>query len=740
MLQIYDDKKKRVALIENVTDLCIETTLEYGDKKLSFKYPISGSHVNDLKNEYYIRTKKDEFVLKSVADGSTMNEYIAQLNIEELQSKQFTKGFECVEKTVRDCLTTAFMETPWSIGVCDVEKKRTIRKESQCNAWEIVKDCVSTYRIEIRIDSINKVIDIFEKVGSDKGSYIMEGLNLKKLSRKKTTYDFFNVIIPLGKDNIGIDVLGKNYIENYQYSSKRITRVWKDERYTNTTSLYEDAKAKVDEASKPLEAYSAEVSDLAKQKEIYQIIDYGVGDVVTLISNSSKIKTKQRIVKLKEYPKTPSKNSVELSTAKKTFAEIQKQQQDMLKQEAINIANGSTEVKLNDYYSKKETDSKITANGNDILLSVSKTYQTQKQVQSSIDGSLEKYSTTEQMNGAISTSAENIQLEVSKIYQTSQQVQNAIGENLEDYSTTDEMNAAIKLKADAINLSVSQKVGYDEIIASINISKEKVKIKADLIEMSGLVKFTDLQGSGSTQINADNLTSGTIRGLRFEAGEIDVETDVYLGRKIYLGRNLSGDKGIYFSDNSAIYLSDSNLCNITSAFLVYPIHPLGTGDIPYMRFISDAGDDYFTNGLAEMSFTFGGAASDLFMGSFMASMDGEIQVNCKQFISNKGVVVTSDIAYKKNFEEIEVDWIKELNIVKYDLIDGTSENDIGIRANDYESKEYSKYFLTKDRKGKYAVDYKNIANALVKYVQQLDDKVEKLEKEIEEMKKGGGAV
>lgn len=338
MLQIFNDVKKRIALIDKLDDLCIERTLEYGDKKISFSYPRNGSHAKDLKNEYYVRTKNDEYVIKSVADGEETNTYIAQLNIEELESKQFISGYKSTEQTIEACLTEVLNDTGWTIGDCQIKKKRTVEKEESCTAWDLIKECISTYRVEINIDSIKKVIDIFEKIGSDKGSYIMEGLNLKKLSRTKTTYDFFNVIIPVGKNGLEININGKNYIENHDYTSKRIVRIWKDERYTNTQSLIEDATAKVDEASKPVEAYSVEIKDLAAQSDKYNIIDFDIGDVVTLVSKKNRIKTKQRIVKIKEYPKNPKNNSVELSTAKKTFSQIQKTAQEITKQQAIEAA------------------------------------------------------------------------------------------------------------------------------------------------------------------------------------------------------------------------------------------------------------------------------------------------------------------------------------------------------------------------------------------------------------------
>ena len=100
--------------------------------------------------------------------------------------------------------------------------------------------------------------------------------------------------------------------------------MWSDERYTNTTSLIEDGIAKLEEMSKPYVAYKADVIDLARQSKKYSsVFDFDIGDTVWMISKSTKTKEKQRIVKLTEYPESPQSNTVELSNATKTFAEVQ---------------------------------------------------------------------------------------------------------------------------------------------------------------------------------------------------------------------------------------------------------------------------------------------------------------------------------------------------------------------------------------------------------------------------------
>ena len=285
-MQIFDENKNRIGTLTGFKERSITTTLDSGDKEMSFQYPATGEKVDALKPECYLRTKTDEFVLKQIDESDDFNTYTATLNVEELESKVFTTGFEMIEKTIRECLENAFAGTGWSIRNCEITKRRTIRETDQQTGWTILQKALSTYRCECIIDTLQKAIDIYDRIGEDKGAYFIEGLNLKKVTRKSDTYDFYTRIYPIGKDGLTPEtVLGKDYIDNHQYSNKVKACVWKDERYTEVQSLIEDAEAKLEEISKPDKQYTAEVQDLAKQSDIYKnILDYGIGDTVTLIS------------------------------------------------------------------------------------------------------------------------------------------------------------------------------------------------------------------------------------------------------------------------------------------------------------------------------------------------------------------------------------------------------------------------------------------------------------------------
>lgn len=534
-MQIFNDKKQRVGILKGFKDRKIVKTLDSGDKELTFKYPSDGEKVDQLKEEYYIRTKDDEYVIRKKKTGVQFNEYTAQLNVEELEGAVFPYGFESKEQTIRACLEFAFEGTGWKVGVCQITKKRTINKDEETNAWDVLQDCLSTYRVECKIRSLEKTIDIYEQIGADRGRYFIEGLNLKKLTVTSDTYDFYTRLIPLGKDGIGIEWLGKPYLENYQYSSKVKTYVWSDERYTNTTSLIEDGIAKLEEMSKPYVAYKADVIDLARQSKKYSsVFDFDIGDTVWMISKSTKTKEKQRIVKLTEYPESPQSNTVELSNATKTFAEVQQEATDQAKSEAIKIANSSAKKVLEDgYYTKTEVETHITASKEEIELGVSKTYETKTIVDQKIksandltDEKLTEYSTTEQMQAAINLKAEEIDLEVSKVYETKTSVTEKIksvndltDEKLTLYSTTEEMNTAIKVQAEAIDLSVSKTYETKTTVT------EKIKSANELAQSAADTAEENANDETDKKLKEYSTTKEMKAAIKLQADSITTEVN-----------------------------------------------------------------------------------------------------------------------------------------------------------------------------------------------------------------------
>lgn len=328
---LYSDEHKKICTLSGYKDRCITSTLKTGDKEMTFKFRQNYKYADRMKEEAYIRTKTDEFVIKEIIPSDDWYTCTATLNVEELEGKQFPTGFVSETQTAKGCIEQAIANTGWTVSLCEIKKKRTISKDNSCSAWDIIQSVITTYRCEIAFDTLQKQIVIYEKMGKDSGAYFMERLNIKKLEIQTNTYDFATRLIPIGKDGLMISLNGNNYIDNHQYSSKVKAITWKDERYTDVESLLEDAKAKLEDISKPYESYTVDIKDLASaHPEKYgDILAFGLGDTVMLISKSKKLRESHRIVKMYEYPESTDNNKVEMANTRLSFEEIQKQEQEL---------------------------------------------------------------------------------------------------------------------------------------------------------------------------------------------------------------------------------------------------------------------------------------------------------------------------------------------------------------------------------------------------------------------------
>lgn len=313
MLQIYSLSHIKIDGLTNYKELKLEREINIDDT-LSFLFSVSDAKYGLILEECYIRTKDNEYIVKEVNyKDDDWTEYICKINIEGIKGKDVSH-FETIEQTCTNSVNLALVGTGWTIGSCNVIKLRTVRK-NKCNAYIVLQEIQSAYGCEMTFDSVNKKVYVYQSMGSGRGTYFAEQLNLKKLDVQRNSYDYITRLIPLGKDGLGIAAIngGLNYIENYQYSNKIIAAYWEDNRYTDAQSLLEDGIIRLDYLSKPYKAYKADVIDLASINTQYNILDYSLGDTITLLAKSKSTKEQQRIIKLTEYPEEPERNTCEIA-------------------------------------------------------------------------------------------------------------------------------------------------------------------------------------------------------------------------------------------------------------------------------------------------------------------------------------------------------------------------------------------------------------------------------------------
>ena len=321
MIQLYDVNHNKIAGLTNYKDIKRERELS-GLETLSFSYPQSDSKCSLIKNEGFVRIKENEYVIKEVNPKTDWTEIVARVNTDDLYGKQFD-NFD-IEDNLQNVANLALVGTGWTAST-DITKKRHISLKCK-NAVDIITEMIDIWNCDIWYDAINKVVHFYNSMGSDKGAYFMDRLNLSELEVQGSSYDFITRLIPLGAKDLDITTVngGSNYIDNHEYSSKVITGYWRTKQYTDPQALKEDAAIRLAKYSKPVIAYNAKVIDLATcSPDKYGILDYSLGDTITLIDEEKGINTKVKIVKTTEYLLEPEKNEVEIASRKQILQDLQ---------------------------------------------------------------------------------------------------------------------------------------------------------------------------------------------------------------------------------------------------------------------------------------------------------------------------------------------------------------------------------------------------------------------------------
>lgn len=522
-------------------DLVIESVLEYDDRTLSFSVPIDVMP-GELMHENYIQTEQDEFVIKEINAEDGWVNVKARLNIDELEGTFFEK-FYTSEQTIKQAMQLALAGTGWSVTT-SLTRKRTL-KITNSYVWDIIKQLISTYRVEIQIDSIHKNITFVEQRGDDRGVYFTSQLNLKSVSKKSDTNSFYTRIKPVGKDGLTIEKVnsGKAYIENHQYSNKVKTYYWKDERYTVAETLMEDAAAKLNDLSKPYSSYGCEIVDLAANSDEYSILEYKIGDVVWLLDEKSKIKEKQRIVKIVEYPDAPESNTCELANAVLTFDEyVQKYEDTSETVDNITTDNGTVDGDCID----KIDSSKVV--NLDVVVTNEVTAQTMN--------------ITKQLNAV---SAKVGDLETNKLSATDAKITYATIENL---STTNAKIDTLEVNALTANSAVIQSLQsgvanintlmfgsatggtiQTEFSNSVIVNLGDAQIKSAMIKELAADKITGLD-LNTTKLSVHSEDGKSI----WKDNTIQISDTTRV--RVQIGKDASGDYNIYIWDKNGKLMFD----------------------------------------------------------------------------------------------------------------------------------------------------------------------------------------
>lgn len=284
-----------------------------------------------------------------------------------------------------------------------------------------------------------------------------------------------------------------------------------------------------------------------------------------------------------------------------------------------------------------------------------------------------------------------------------------------DYTTSGKTDKDVSFIVDKQTASINAKVSKGEVINEINLDSSGASINAEKISLAGktiqltsdniTINSTNFQVDKNGNITANNVTfnSGTF------SGELNTDEDCVVGNDLYVGQNQEttdwDEKYIYFDKRQYI-------------------RRLLSGSVNSLTVV---GDDY-----SALKTRSGDAKCQVLEDQCTIEAD-YIRLNSDDIRCTSEPYWPSDERLKENIKDVNVDWIDDLKVKEFVYKTNLNKNKIGLIAQDYLEKDYNKYFLEQDRDGYYAIRYTNITNALIKYCQELKQRIDTLEERINKL-------
>lgn len=313
MLTLYTDGKQYP--IANDDYYVRELTSGYDE--IVFNISIWDELYPKLVEEASIRDRDRQwYLVKQIDAGSEDAKVIAQLDLDVWKSTMLI-GYSNGSATL-DATISGVIPQGWRlIDNSGISISRTI--EGDFTPLEIVNECRDAYGVYFRFDNVAQTITVvIPDEAEPLGAFATRDLNLKEINYKGKSNDFVTRLYAYGKDGLSFASIngGLPYVENNTYSQKVICAVWRDERYTIAENLLSDARKNLAAMAVPSRSYDCDVVDLAATNpEMYQIQDFSIFRVATLIDDAKNFAINYQVVERWDYPYYPESNKVIFSSS-----------------------------------------------------------------------------------------------------------------------------------------------------------------------------------------------------------------------------------------------------------------------------------------------------------------------------------------------------------------------------------------------------------------------------------------
>lgn len=318
-----------------------------GDDTLNFEIQRNNPIYAKISEEVKVEGFSNRFIVKKIDEHSDFVVVECELDYDDWKVLVF-KDYRRTNTNIVTIMTE-ILPVGWNVNYgsgVDVSKRRTVEESDGqafrlATSYDMIDAITSAYDVVFNFDILNKMLYVINPESYvTTGEFIMEDLNLTDLGFNGDSTGFITRLYPYGKKdestgeyvNIKSVNNNKDYIDNFQYSSKIVCGTWVDERYTVVQNLYDAAVKRLAELSKPQRSYTCNVVNFNEDIWLYKVI--------TLIDSNRGTRVDHRVVEFTEYKNhkldkctlssaPPSIVSIVKNANKSTLGEIQKQKTEI---------------------------------------------------------------------------------------------------------------------------------------------------------------------------------------------------------------------------------------------------------------------------------------------------------------------------------------------------------------------------------------------------------------------------
>lgn len=337
VFKLFDKDMNYLYGISEYKDLRVTEELETGYKVAQFSLPYTILVVEEQKIEIdgYLYVIKEVNMEDLGLYDVYCKPYFGKLSGKHIDSiTGYNMAFPDIMATIVEGTEWKVVTAPDLTGSFQMN----LHRKSAVEAIELV---AKLFQAELKWDTKNQIIYAYNKRGKIGGNVVLDNTNLLKCQVQSNTYDLITRLIPIGKDDVTINLVnnGQLWVENFEYTTEIIVGYYIDSNCANADDLLKIARSKVLETGQPQSTYKIFLTDFP--------LDVEVGDEVRVIDKVRGLDVTKRVSKTVIYPSTPEESYIQLGSLEVSFDKIYKdfkKAQEIVNEDTLRSINEITKT------------------------------------------------------------------------------------------------------------------------------------------------------------------------------------------------------------------------------------------------------------------------------------------------------------------------------------------------------------------------------------------------------------